>query len=45
MTATYWDAASKIYAEGIATGYASFEKNIPSYKIWADYLGNLIRFG
>ena len=29
-----WIGVSKIYAEGIATGYATFEKDIPSYESW-----------
>jgi len=34
MQATDWDAVSDIYAEGIATGIATFEKSIPSYDEW-----------
>ncbi len=34
MTANDWPTVSKIYAEGIATGFATFEKNIPSYEHW-----------
>ncbi|MGB3150484.1 MAG: N-acetyltransferase family protein [Maribacter sp.] len=29
-----WDAVSRIYAEGIATGFATFETNTPSYESW-----------
>ncbi len=29
-----WDTVSKIYAAGIATGFATFEQNIPSYEAW-----------
>jgi L-amino acid N-acyltransferase YncA len=29
-----WKVVSKIYEEGIATGYATFEKDIPSYESW-----------
>lgn len=34
MTAAHWVAVSKIYAEGIATGFATFEKTVPSYENW-----------
>lgn len=34
MLASDWNAVSKIYAEGIATGFATFEKEIPSYQNW-----------
>lgn len=34
MTASDWQAVSKIYAEGISTGFATFEKDIPSYQSW-----------
>lgn len=34
MTANDWPTVSKIYAEGIATGFATFEKKIPSYEHW-----------
>lgn len=36
MQATDWQAVSKIYKEGIETGYATFEKDIPSYQSWDD---------
>lgn len=29
-----WPAVSRIYKEGIATGFATFEKEIPSYDTW-----------
>lgn len=29
-----WNSASKIYAEGIATGIATFETEVPSWEIW-----------
>ncbi|MBD0779552.1 N-acetyltransferase family protein [Maribacter sp. ANRC-HE7] len=29
-----WDSVAKIYAEGIATGYATFEKSIPAFQTW-----------
>ena len=29
-----WVAVSKIYAEGISTGFATFEKEIPTYESW-----------
>ncbi len=34
MTPTDWDAVAAIYAEGIATGVATFEKDIPTYESW-----------
>jgi len=34
MNRNDWEAVSTIYREGIATGFATFEKNIPSYKDW-----------
>ncbi len=34
MQSQDWDAVSKIYAEGIATGFATFEINIPTYDAW-----------
>lgn len=30
-----WGAVSKIYGEGIATGFATFEKEIPAYECWS----------
>lgn len=29
-----WNAVSKIYAEGIATGIATFETEVPNWEIW-----------
>ncbi|TJY37733.1 GNAT family N-acetyltransferase [Pontimicrobium aquaticum] len=29
-----WASVSKIYAEGIATGIATFETEVPSFEIW-----------
>ncbi len=34
MKAGDWDAVAQIYAEGIATGFATFEKDIPTYESW-----------
>jgi len=34
MTAKDWATVAQIYADGIATGFATFEKNIPSYESW-----------
>jgi phosphinothricin acetyltransferase len=34
MQAGDWQAVSRIYAEGINTGFATFEKEIPSYDKW-----------
>jgi phosphinothricin acetyltransferase len=34
MTSKDWDAVSKIYSEGIATGFATFETSIPTYDSW-----------
>ncbi|MFS4493131.1 N-acetyltransferase family protein [Maribacter sp. 2308TA10-17] len=34
MEASDWEAVSKIYAEGIATGLATFETGIPTYEAW-----------
>ena len=34
MIATDWDSVAKIYEEGIATGFATFETKIPSYESW-----------
>jgi len=36
MEASDWEAVSKIYAEGIATGFATFETNTPTYEAWDD---------
>ena len=29
-----WQAVSKIYEEGIATGFATFETSVPNYELW-----------
>lgn len=29
-----WPSVSRIYAEGIATGYATFEKEVPAFESW-----------
>ncbi len=29
-----WEAVASIYAEGIATGLATFEKQVPTYEVW-----------
>jgi phosphinothricin acetyltransferase len=34
MEASDWEAVSKIYLEGIATGFATFETSAPSYETW-----------
>ena len=34
MTQTDWPEVSKIYTEGIATGFATFETEVPSYESW-----------
>ena len=34
MTRNDWKAVAKIYADGIATRFATFEKEIPNYKDW-----------
>lgn len=34
MTPQDWDAVSRIYEEGIATGFATFETSIPTYDSW-----------
>ena len=34
MTAEDWPAVAEIYKEGIATGYATFELEVPAYKEW-----------
>lgn len=34
MEAKDWVAVSTIYSEGIATGFATFEKDIPTYEVW-----------
>ena len=34
MEASDWSSVAKIYKEGIATGFATFETNIPTYESW-----------
>ncbi len=34
MTPEDWDKVAQIYAEGIVTGYATFETTVPSYTQW-----------
>ena len=34
MIPSDWEAVARIYAEGIATGYATFEQEIPSWENW-----------
>ncbi|MEX0315343.1 MAG: N-acetyltransferase family protein [Allomuricauda sp.] len=34
MTPSDWEQVSQIYLEGIATGFATFEQQIPSYEAW-----------
>ncbi len=36
MVDSDWKAVSKIYEDGIATGFATFEKSIPSFESWND---------
>ena len=34
MLPDYWNEVAKIYKEGIETGIATFEKNVPNWKTW-----------
>jgi L-amino acid N-acyltransferase YncA len=34
LQAEHWDAVARIYAEGIATGHATFETEVPSWERW-----------
>ena len=34
MLTSDWEAVSKIYMEGIATGFATFETSTPTYEAW-----------
>jgi len=34
MSKTDWQAVAAIYADGIATGFATFETNVPTYNVW-----------
>ncbi len=41
MQPSDWEDIARIYAEGIATGYATFEQEIPSYGDWdSNHLSN-----
>lgn len=44
MSKNDWQSVSIIYGDGIATGYATFEKGIPSYEIWDKAHMNNCRF-
>jgi phosphinothricin acetyltransferase len=40
MAREHWSAVARIYAEGIATGYATFETTVPDWEAWdAAHLG------
>jgi L-amino acid N-acyltransferase YncA len=34
LTASDWDAVARIYADGLATGLASFETDVPTWEAW-----------
>lgn len=34
MTPSDWESVARIYAEGIATGFATFEKVVPAWEDW-----------
>lgn len=34
MSKTDWQAVATIYEDGIATGFATFETNVPTYDVW-----------
>jgi L-amino acid N-acyltransferase YncA len=34
LRADHWDAVARIYAQGIATGHATFETEVPSWERW-----------
>ena len=36
MTAKDWPAVATIYAEGITTGFATFETTVPTFESWDD---------
>ena len=41
MTSSDWNEVARIYAEGMATGYATFEQEVPSWEIWdSNHLSN-----
>jgi L-amino acid N-acyltransferase YncA len=42
LLSDHWDAAARIYGEGIATGDATFETAVPSWEVWdAAHLADL----
>ena len=41
---THYPSVSKIYTEGLATGIASFETNIPDWKNWDEKFLNQCRY-
>ena len=44
LTKTHWEAVSRIYAEGLATGFATFETKVPSWSVWNDKYIKSCRF-
>jgi phosphinothricin acetyltransferase len=34
LLAEHWDAVARIYAQGIATGHATFETEVPTWERW-----------
>lgn len=44
MDPSDWDAVARIYKEGIATGFATFETEVPSYESWDQAHMNSCRF-
>jgi L-amino acid N-acyltransferase YncA len=34
LRADHWDSVARVYAEGIATGHATFETEVPSWERW-----------
>ena len=34
LRAEHWDAVARIYSQGIATGHATFETEVPSWEQW-----------
>ncbi|NNC61261.1 MAG: N-acetyltransferase, partial [Eudoraea sp.] len=34
MSPTDWPAVAQIYLEGIETGFATFEKQVPAFEVW-----------
>jgi len=41
---TDWNAVSKIYGEGIVTGIATFETEVPDWELWNEKYINVCRF-